>query len=167
MLTARSQPMHIDPALAGTIELAKVDVLPGAELKLPRLYNNGDGGTHGRGLEVRMGISLCVPVGGAFGKDPVQAQQHVVNHIRVSIFVNGHPCRGMGHKDHHYSVLNTDLADCPLNKTRNIDELGLPFGRNLKFHMNTSIRFYKSKNCSGVYTGIRDNLKSEILREIM
>ena len=126
----RAQPfehLHHHGSFARAVELAEVDALPGPEDQFALLDQGRSGTPHERTLDVRIAVPLGVPEAGhILGDVPVQPQEHVVDHIRVGVLLDGDRGRGMRAINDAHAGLQPFISNRVPHVRGDLDEFRTP-----------------------------------------
>lgn len=113
-----------DMAPPGTIELAEIDPLPGAERKPAFDDRDRDSESHQGCPDVGIRVPLSMPVVSRRRHQPREAGEDVTGHVRVGVLVDGEAGCRMRHVHVTYPVFHPGLCHLGRNSARDVQELG-------------------------------------------
>jgi len=137
-LPSGRQSLEPDPNLprARSVELRKIDHLPGAKPQFSMFDRPSEVIAQHRGLEMRGRIALAMEVAPILPRHSFfQGQIHVMPHIRIRAFLNRHSRRSVGNDHVEQSIPPSPLGGSLLQKLCNGHKFGMaPCGDHDLFH---------------------------------
>ncbi|GAF27279.1 TRAP-type C4-dicarboxylate transport system, small permease component [Moorella thermoacetica Y72] len=123
--------LDMDLAPAGSIEFAKINTLPGTQNQAALMDNYRLVTTHEGSLDMGRRITFPVTVT-ASRDDSRQGRKDIGHHIRVGVFINSYPGRGMGYINQAEALFDARLLYRLCGQVGNINHRLFSLGLKIK-----------------------------------
>ena len=115
-------------ALAGAVEFAEEDALPGAELEAACADEYADAAAQQAGLEMRGTVAFAVLIVAAPRHEPFERGREVAHNVGIGILVDRNAGRCVRNEDRHGAFAHAEFAQRGLDLRGEVDEIGAAAG---------------------------------------